>query len=164
MSNALKIDTQFSDDVSILKEELKALHRVQAVIEFNLDGTILTANQNFLSTVGYSLDEIQGQHHRMFCEAELGQSLEYRQFWEKLSRGEFVASEFKRVGKSGKEIWINASYNPIFDSEGRPFKVIKFATDITAAKMTAALGSNARPSSACWSLSAASVCRMNSSP
>lgn len=134
MSNALKIDTQFSDDVSILKEELKALHRVQAVIEFNLDGTILTANQNFLNTVGYSLDEIQGKHHRMFCESDFGQSLEYRQLWERLSKGEFIASEFKRVGKSGKEIWINASYNPIFDPEGRPFKVIKFATDITAAK------------------------------
>jgi methyl-accepting chemotaxis protein len=114
--------------------KLDAIGKAQAVIEFNLDGTIQTANENFLATVGYSLNEIKGQHHRMFCEDNYTRSNEYRLFWEKLNRGEFVASEFKRLGKGGREIWINASYNPILDMNGRPFKVVKFATDITEAK------------------------------
>jgi len=109
-----------------------ALNRVQAVIEFNLDGTILTANDNFLSTLGYSLDEIKGKHHRMFCDEEYSSSDEYQLFWDKLGRGEFDSGRYKRIGKNGNEIWINASYNPIFDANGKPFKVAKFATDITA--------------------------------
>ena len=113
---------------------LNALHRVQAVIEFNLDGTIITANDNFLGAVGYSLAEIQGKHHRMFCDPTYAATPEYQQFWQKLGSGEFEAAEYKRLGKGGKEIWINASYNPIFDSEGKPYKVVKFATDVTATK------------------------------
>lgn len=137
MSTAHKIVDSLDqhDELMILKEELKALHRAQAVIEFELDGTIKTANENFLKTVGYSLEEISGKHHRMFCEPAFAESLEYRQFWERLAKGEYIASEFKRFDKNGKEIWINASYNPVFDQEGKVFKVIKFATDITAAKM-----------------------------
>ncbi|MYN02582.1 PAS domain-containing protein [Pseudoduganella sp. DS3] len=112
-----------------------ALNRVQAVIEFQLDGTILHANDNFLNAVGYTLDEIQGRHHSMFCESEFAASAAYKQFWERLRGGHFEHGEYKRVGKGGREIWINASYNPVFDAEGRPYKVIKFATDVTAAKL-----------------------------
>ncbi|AUN99233.1 chemotaxis protein [Bacteriovorax stolpii] len=112
-----------------------AINRVQAVIEFNLDGTIIKANENFTGAVGYSLDEIKGKHHRMFCEPEYAASAEYKAFWEKLARGEYDVGEYKRFGKGGKEIWINASYNPIFDASGRPYKVVKFATDVTAAKL-----------------------------
>ncbi|MCV2420391.1 PAS domain-containing protein [Paucibacter sp. DJ2R-2] len=118
--------------------QLKAVHKSLAVIEFKLDGTILGANENFLAAVGYSLDEIKGRHHSMFVEASHVQSLEYRQFWEKLGRGEFDAGQYKRIGKAGREIWIEASYNPILDGDGRPFKVVKYATNITAAKLLAA--------------------------
>ncbi len=118
--------------------QLNAINKVMAVIEFELDGTIITANENFLSAVGYSLEEIQGRHHRLFCEPSLAQSNEYRLFWEALARGEFQAGEYKRVGKGGAEIWIQASYNPIFDAAGKPFKVVKYATDVTAAKMQTA--------------------------
>lgn len=112
--------------------QLSAIGKSQAVIEFELDGTILTANENFTSTVGYSLAEIQGQHHRMFVEPEYSKSAEYAAFWQSLARGEYKAAEYKRIGKGGKEIWIQASYNPIFDLNGNPFKVVKYATDITA--------------------------------
>lgn len=111
--------------------QISAIHKAQAVIEFELDGTIITANENFTATVGYSLDEIKGKHHSMFAEPEFAKSAEYRAFWEKLGRGEFDAGEYRRLGKGGKEIWIQASYNPIFDPEGKPFKVVKYATDIT---------------------------------
>ncbi len=111
-----------------------ALNKVQAIIEFNVDGTIINANENFCSAIGYSLSEIQNKHHRIFCESSYAESLAYRQFWEKLARGESDSGEYKRITKSGKEIWINASYNPVFDLNGKPYKVIKFATDITASK------------------------------
>lgn len=111
-----------------------ALNRVQAMIEFNLDGTILNANENFLNTLGYSLEEIKGKHHRIFCDPSYSVSAAYQNFWQRLSRGEFDAAEYKRIGKNGREIWINASYNPIFNKEGKPYKVIKFATEITASK------------------------------
>lgn len=112
-----------------------ALNRVQAVIEFQLDGTILHANANFLETVGYTLAELQGRHHAMLCEATYAASDAYKQFWERLRSGHFEQGEYQRVGKGGREIWINASYNPVFDADGRPYKVVKFATDITAAKL-----------------------------
>jgi methyl-accepting chemotaxis protein len=112
-----------------------AMNKSQAVIEFNLDGTIITANPNFLAAVGYSLDEIKGKHHSMFVEPAFRDSNAYREFWARLNHGDFEAAQYKRVGKSGKEIWIQASYNPIFDSKGKPYKVIKFATDITAQKI-----------------------------
>ncbi len=117
------------------ESKLNAVSKVQAVIEFNLDGSVLVANDNFLSTLGYSMDEIKGKHHRMFCEPAHTNSHEYRQFWDKLNRGEYDAGEYKRVTKSGKEIWIQASYNPIFDMSGKVVKIIKFATDVTAEKM-----------------------------
>lgn len=115
--------------------KVNAIEKAQAVIEFNMDGTVIRANDNFLSTLGYSAHEIQGQHHRMFCEKDNATSPEYRAFWEKLNRGEFDTGEYRRVGKGGKEIWIQASYNPIFDLNGKPYKVVKFATDITQVKM-----------------------------
>ena len=112
--------------------KLDALDKSQAVIEFELDGTVITANQNFLTALGYTLPEIQGRHHRMFVEPAFAASAEYAQFWERLRRGEYQAAQFKRIAKGGREIWIEASYNPILDASGRPYKVVKFATDITA--------------------------------
>ena len=111
---------------------IAAINKVQAVIEFGLDGTIIDANENFLKTLGYSLNEIKGQHHSMFVEPSYRQSPEYKAFWSKLGRGEFDAGQYKRIGNGGKEIWIQASYNPIFDVNGKPFKVVKYATDVTA--------------------------------
>jgi methyl-accepting chemotaxis protein len=112
-----------------------AISKSQAVIEFNMDGTIITANRNFLDTLGYRLDEIQGKHHSLFVTSEDSASAEYRAFWAKLNRGEYQAAEYKRIAKGGAEVWIQASYNPILDSASRPQKVIKFATDITAKKI-----------------------------
>jgi methyl-accepting chemotaxis protein len=118
--------------------QIAAINRSMAVIEFSLDGRILTANDNFLNTLGYSLEEVKGQHHSMFVDAETRSSIEYRMFWDKLARGEYDAGQYKRFGKGGKEIWIQASYNPVNDAQGKPFKVIKFATEITAQKRQAA--------------------------
>jgi methyl-accepting chemotaxis protein len=117
---------------------IAAIGRAQAVIAFNLDGTIVTANENFLKTVGYSLHEIQGKHHSMFVEPATRDSAAYREFWASLNRGEYQAAEYKRIGKGGKEIWILASYNPILDEKGKPFKVVKFATDVTEQKLRTA--------------------------
>ena len=112
--------------------QLAAINKAQAVIEFDLDGRIITANQNFLETLGYRLDEIKGQHHRMFVDAKERETPAYREFWAALARGDYQASQYRRIGKGGKEVWIQASYNPIFDMNGKPFKVVKFATDVTA--------------------------------
>ena len=118
--------------------QLDAICRSQAVIEFKLDGTIVKANENFLAVTGYTLEEIQGQHHRIFCDPSYANSSEYRQFWDELGKGEFKAGEFKRFDKSGNTVWIQASYNPIFDSEGNPTGVVKFASDITKSKVHSA--------------------------
>ncbi len=118
--------------------KISAIGRAQAVIEFNLDGTILTANENFLATLGYRLEEIQGKHHRMFVAPAERDSAAYKEFWAKLGRGELQSGEYKRFGKGGKEVWILASYNPILDDTGKPFKVVKFASDITADKLKTA--------------------------
>jgi len=117
---------------------LEAIHRSQAVIEFGLDGRILAANTNFLETMGYTLAEVQGRHHRIFVDPVDAESDEYRRFWEALGRGSYQAAEFRRLGKAGREVWIQASYNPVFDSAGRPVKVVKFATDVTEAKLQSA--------------------------
>ena len=113
---------------------MDSIDRAYATIEFNLDGTIIKANDNFLKTLGYTVDEIKGQHHRMFCDSAYTSTGEYSAFWQKLNRGEFDAGIYRRIGKGGKEVWIQASYNPVKDEMGRPFKVVKFATDITAQK------------------------------
>lgn len=118
-----------------LRRELEALRKSQAIIEFAMDGTIITANENFLAPMGYTLDEVQGQHHRMFVEPSFQSSPEYLEFWNRLSRGEFMTGVYKRVGKNGKEVWIQGSYNPVMDERGRPIKVIKYATDVTAQRL-----------------------------
>jgi methyl-accepting chemotaxis protein len=115
--------------------KISAINRAQAVIEFNLDGTIVTANENFLKTLGYTLGEIQGKHHSMFVEQTEKDSAAYREFWAALNRGQYQAGEYKRLGKGGKEVWILASYNPVLDENGKPFGVVKFATDVTAQKL-----------------------------
>jgi len=118
------------------QSQIAAISKSQATIEFNMDGTIVTANDNFLKTMGYSLDEVKGKNHSMFVDDAYRQSGEYREFWAKLNRGEYQAAEFKRIGKGGKEVWIQASYNPIMDPNGKPVKVVKYATDITQQKLT----------------------------
>ena len=121
-----------------LEGQIAAINKSQAVIEFELDGTVQTANDNFLKTLGYTLDEVRGKHHRMFCEPAYTSTAEYKQFWDKLGRGEYESKEYKRIGKGNKEVWIQASYNPIFDHQGRPFKVVKYATDVTSQKLQTA--------------------------
>ncbi|MGV7029968.1 methyl-accepting chemotaxis protein [Methylobacterium symbioticum] len=116
------------------RAKLVALDRVQAVIEFDLDGTVLTANENFLRVMGYALPEIVGRPHAIFVAPEQRQSPDYRAFWERLRSGAGAAAQFRRITKDGREVWIEASYNPILDASGRPYKVVKFATDITRQK------------------------------
>jgi methyl-accepting chemotaxis protein len=137
-------DSKTAATLADMEGVIAALHRSQAVIEFNLDGTIITANENFLATLGYALSEIQGRHHSLFVESDYGSSGEYREFWRRLNSGEFFSDKFKRVGKGGKEIWIQASYNPIFDKAGKPVKVVKFAADITAVELERAAAEAAR--------------------
>jgi methyl-accepting chemotaxis protein len=114
--------------------QVAAISRVQAIIEFSLDGRILRANDNFLRTVGYRAEEIVGQHHRMFVDAAHRESAEYRAFWERLGRGEYDAGQYQRIAKDGRKIWLQANYSPILDVAGRPYKVVKYATDISVAK------------------------------
>jgi len=115
--------------------KVAAIDRSQAIAEFSLDGTVLTANRNFLLALGYQADEIVGKHHRLFCADDYGRSAEYRLFWDKLGRGEFDAGVYKRRNSRGEEIWIQATYNPIFDADGKPCKVVKFAVDITESQI-----------------------------
>lgn len=120
------------------RAKIEAINKSQAVIEFDLDGTIITANANFLGTLGYRLEEIQGKHHSIFVAPDQRDSSDYRLFWEQLRRGEFQSREFMRIAKDGRSIWIQASYNPLLNKSGKPFKVVKFAYDITAQKLRSA--------------------------
>ena len=115
--------------------KLEALNQSQAVIEFDLDGKIITANENVLKAMGYGLDEIAGKHHSMFVEPDYANSEHYAQFWKKLREGKHHAGQFKRLAKGGREIWIEATYNPVLSTTGKPIKVVKFASDVTAEKM-----------------------------
>ena len=115
--------------------KLDALARSQALVEFALDGTVLSANQNFLNVLGYKLEEIKGKHHSMFVPAEQRQSSEYREFWAALKRAEYQMAEFKRIAKDGHDVWIEASYNPVLDDNGKPIVIVKFATDVTQKKL-----------------------------
>jgi methyl-accepting chemotaxis protein len=126
--------TQQKSEYADLLGKVNAIYRSQAVIEFTLDGTIITANENFLAAMGYTLPEIMGKHHSMFVESTFRESRDYKAFWENLRRGEFQSAQYKRIGKGGREIWIEASYNPVMDLNGRVHKVVKFATDITQRK------------------------------
>lgn len=121
--------------IADLEGQIAAIARSQCIVEFTLDGEILAANDNFLSAVGYRIDEVAGRHHAIFVSASYRESREYRAFWERLRRGEFTSGQFCRYGKGGREVWLQATYNPIFDGDGRPFKVVKYATDITAEKI-----------------------------
>jgi len=132
---------KFASDITATKMKaieddgkVNAMNRSQGIIEFDLGGNILHANENFLSLTGYSLADIVGQHHSMFVDKEEASSGAYRAFWRKLGQGEFDSGEYLRVGNHGKRIWIQASYNPILDLEGNPVKVIKFCSDITQSK------------------------------
>ncbi|MDH2432502.1 PAS domain-containing methyl-accepting chemotaxis protein [Pokkaliibacter sp. MBI-7] len=111
---------------------LQALNRSMAVIEFDLDGKVLQANDNFLRLMGYALDEVVGKHHSLFCDKALVNSPDYAARWARLRKGEFIADQFKRLTKQGGVVWLEASYNPVLDSNGKPYKIVKFATDITA--------------------------------
>ncbi|MBK1665480.1 chemotaxis protein [Rhodospirillum rubrum] len=126
--------TQKKTEAVELQEKVAAIERSQAVIEFAMDGTILTANENFLKTMGYRLEDIQGKNHSLFVVPGERDSAEYRQFWDILRRGEFVTRQFKRIGKGGREVWLEGSYNPIVNLDGKPYKVVKFATDISGRK------------------------------
>lgn len=126
-------------DVTELRElnanyrgQIDAIRKSQAVVEFSVDGKVTDANENFQNALGYTLDEIRGQHHSLFCESACRQSPEYKLFWEALGRGEAKTGQFKRIAKGGREIWIQASYNPIIGADGKPFKVVKYASDVTA--------------------------------
>lgn len=114
---------------------MEALEQSYAVIEFKPDGTILRANENFLGALGYTKDEVVGNHHRIFCDPDYANSSDYKSFWARLAQGEFYSDEFKRFSKSGQEIWIEATYNPVLDKDGKVEKVIKLATDITEKKL-----------------------------
>ncbi len=115
--------------------QISAIGKSQGVIEFSMDGHVLSANNTFLDVLGYSLDEAKGQHHSTFVEPAYRSSVEYKEFWARLNRGEYQAGVYKRLGKGGREIWIQASYNPILDLNGKPFKVVKYATDVTAERI-----------------------------
>jgi methyl-accepting chemotaxis protein len=117
------------------RAQVAAISRSQAVIEFDMEGTVLTANENFLKALGYTLEEIKGRNHRMFVDEAYGHTADYADFWTKLRRGEYQAGEYQRVGKAGRQVWIQASYNPIHDLRGKPCKVVKFAADITSQKL-----------------------------
>jgi len=112
-----------------------AIQLSQGVIEFNLDGTIISANQTFLDLMGYSLADIEGKHHKIFCSETYANSQEYAAFWERLNQGEFDTGEYVRFGKDGEAVYIRASYNPIIDENGQPYKVIKIASDVTTLKL-----------------------------
>ena len=132
----------FSNKRRVLAQEnqatLDAISRALAVIEFELDGTIRTANKNFLDVMGYTLEEVRGQHHRIFVDPAESALPDYKLFWEQLAKGEFQAAEYRRIGKGRRDVWIQATYNPVFGRDGKPTKIVKFATDVTAAKLVAA--------------------------
>jgi methyl-accepting chemotaxis protein len=128
ISYRLKLELDYAGQIA-------AIGKVQTVIEFQLDGTIIAANENFLRLMGFSLDEIKGRHHAMFVESGHSASTEYRQFWNELAAGRPQTGRFRRLAKGGKEVWIQGSYFPICDTSGKPFKVVKYATDVTAIKI-----------------------------
>ncbi len=130
----VKFATDVTEQKKVAAEnagQIDAISRSQAVIEFEMDGTIISANDNFLNAMGYTLAEVEGRHHSMFVDEETRVSAEYRDFWQKLNQGEYLTGEYRRVGRGGRDVWIQGSYNPILDLHGNPFKVVKFASDVT---------------------------------
>ncbi|EZP31621.1 Pas/Pac sensor-containing chemotaxis sensory transducer [Pseudomonas sp. RIT288] len=128
---AMDVTTKVQQE-SEANAKLQAIDRAMAVIEFDLNGGILTANQNFLTRMGYTLADLKGKHHRLFCRAELVNSSAYEDFWRRLNQGELFQGQFERVDKRGQSVWLEANYNPVYDAAGRLCKVVKFATDVTA--------------------------------
>ncbi|QXH99206.1 PAS domain-containing methyl-accepting chemotaxis protein [Pseudomonas monsensis] len=128
---AMDVTTKVQQE-SEANAKLQAIDRAMAVIEFDLDGGILTANKNFLTRMGYTLAELKGKHHRLFCRADLVNSSAYEDFWRRLNQGELFQGQFERVDKRGQTVWLEANYNPVYDASGRLCKVVKFATDVTA--------------------------------
>ena len=122
---------------ALYRSAFEALDRSQATIQFDLDGAILTANRLFLDALGYGLTEIVGKKHGIFVDPRERDSAEYRAFWADLRNGKFRQAEFKRISKSGAPVWIQASYNPLLDRSGKPFRVMKFASDVTKQKLAA---------------------------
>tara|TARA_Y100000758_G_scaffold291449_1_gene245837 strand:- start:166 stop:1482 length:1317 start_codon:yes stop_codon:yes gene_type:complete len=135
VERVLKLATDITREVQAEQQHeslLNAINRSMAVIEFTTDGHIVTANENFLGTMGYRLDEIKGQHHSLFCTPEDAASEEYRRFWASLNNGNFISDRFRRISKGGAQIWLRATYNPLYDAQGKLYGVVKFASDITA--------------------------------
>ena len=128
--------TELRELTANAKGQIEAISKAQAVIEFTLDGHVITANENFLKVMGYSLSEIKGRHASMFVDQATASASEYRNHWEKLARGEYDSGQYKRIGKGGREVWLQASYNPILDLHGKPMKVVEYATDITEQKLS----------------------------
>jgi len=134
VEKVLKIAADISAEVRKEQEQnslINAINRSMAMIEFNLQGEVLSANDNFLNTMGYRLEDIRGKHHRLFCNREEADSAGYKNFWAQLNRGEYVSGRFQRLGRNGQPIWLRATYNPVFDSNGKLYKVVKFASDVT---------------------------------
>ena len=130
----VKIATDVTAQVQKEQEQesqIKAINRSMATIEFNRQGEVVSANENFLAVLGYRLEEIVGKHHRLFCELSEIESPDYRQFWERLNQGEFFSGSFKRLNKQGRAVWLRATYNPVFDANGDLYKIVKYASDIT---------------------------------
>ncbi|MGE8501709.1 MAG: methyl-accepting chemotaxis protein [Pseudomonas sp.] len=135
VTKVMKIATDITRQVAaehMHESYIKAIDRSMAVIEFNLEGEVVSANQNFLNLMGYRREEVIGQHHRIFCLTEDSRSDDYRQFWTRLNKGEFMSDRFCRVTKQGQRVWLRATYNPLYDASGRLYGVVKFASDITA--------------------------------
>jgi methyl-accepting chemotaxis protein len=130
----IKLATDISEQVAREQEQnsmVEAISRSMAVIAFNLKGEVLEANENFEKAMGYRQADILGKHHRMFCTRAEAESPEYRDFWERLNRGEFFSGRFQRLNRHGESVWLSATYNPVFDAAGRLYKVVKFARDVT---------------------------------
>ena len=134
VSKVIKVATDITAQLDAEHQHeslLNAINRSMAVVEFNLKGEVIEANENFLHTMGYRLDEIRGKHHSLFCERETAGGDAYKRFWQRLNQGEFIADRFKRITKSGQIAWLRATYNPLYNSSGKLYGVVKFATDIT---------------------------------
>lgn len=131
---AVHKDSEFEAQNNDYARQMEAVHATRATIEFEMDGTIRTANDTFLRTMGYTLDEIKGRHHSLFVGEAVARTPSYKQFWESLNRGEAQTDTFKRISKSGKEVWLDAIYTPIHDLQGKLYKVVKFASDVTQKK------------------------------
>lgn len=135
VTRVIKIAADISHRIQVALEQeavVNAISRSMAIISFSPEGIVLEANENFLTTTGYKRNDVIGRHHRLFCSETLSKSDEYRQFWERLNQGEFFSGQFPRLNRRGEPLWLRATYNPVFNSDGQLYKIVKFATDVTA--------------------------------